>query len=93
MEELLEIIDVHKVDSIQRVSDEVDTMVCWCADSGRIGLALMRSDSPRIGANRPDSPGNCWAVMVEALVWPDSHGFDIFLAVSMFTTSCEEHHV
>ncbi|MQL80176.1 hypothetical protein Taro_012621 [Colocasia esculenta] len=50
------------------------TMVCWCADSGRIGLALMRSDSARIGANRSDSPGNCWAVMVEAPVWPDSHG-------------------
>ncbi|MQL78835.1 hypothetical protein Taro_011251 [Colocasia esculenta] len=51
-----------------------ERMVCWCADSGRIGLALMRSDSPRIGANRPDSPGNCWAVMAEAPVWPDSHG-------------------
>ncbi|MQM06811.1 hypothetical protein Taro_039638 [Colocasia esculenta] len=34
----------------------------------------MRSDSPRIGANRPNSPGNCWAVMAEAPVWPDSHG-------------------
>ncbi|MQM18702.1 hypothetical protein Taro_051697, partial [Colocasia esculenta] len=51
----------HGEDSRNNIAKKVDflrkqceshAMVCWCADSGRIGFALMRSDSPRIEANR-----------------------------------------